>query len=184
MDPFVATLNYIFALGVIVLLVVSLGLLGVYAYERVRRVRTSVGGLVGKFSLFLVFVLTFMAATLSLVYSEIFGFIPCGLCWFARIFMFSQVFVSAGALVMRDKIFAPVYLMTLSVAGMIVTLYHHYIQMGGSEVVACPASSVSCAQRIIFEFGFITFPLLGFSLFAFIFVLLLLQGSHRKELSI
>lgn len=42
--------------------------------------------------------------------------------------------------------------------------------MGGSSFIACPSSGGDCAKRFMFEFGFVTFPLLAAILFAFLVV--------------
>ena len=91
-----------------------------------------------------------------------------------RIFMFPLVFISGSAWWLRDKVFAPVYIMVLAVPGMVIALYNHYLQMGGGELIACPATVAGdCSKRILFEFGYMTFPLLAFTLFAFLFTLAL-----------
>ena len=65
------------------------------------------------------------------------------------------------------------YGIVLSAVGLVISLYHHYIQMGGSEFVKCPAAGVGadCAKRFFFEFGFITFPFMSAILFAFLIAL-------------
>ena len=126
--------------------------------------------LINRFGLWLAFLVTLTASALTLVYSEIFGFVPCGLCWFQRVFLFSQVFILATALYYRDLL-TPRHGIVLSVAGLVFSLYQHYLQMGGNEFVKCPLSGGDCVKRYFFEFGFITFPLL--SAFAFIFLIAL-----------
>ncbi len=106
---------------------------------------------------------------LTLVYSEIFGFVPCGLCWLQRMFLYPLPLILGTGLWLRDaRVYA--YTMVLATPGAMVALYQHYLQMGGIEFVGCPAAAGDCAQRILFEFGFMTFPLLSGILFAFLFV--------------
>ena len=97
---------------------------------------------------------------MALVYSEIFGFVPCGLCWSMRIFVFSQAFIVTAAVIRKDSTIA-FYGIVLSIPGIILGLYQHYLQMGGTSLINCPASGGDCSKRILFEFGFMTFPLLG-----------------------
>lgn len=126
--------------------------------------------LLKKYSLYLALATTAGASLMTLVYSEVFGLVPCGLCWLQRLFLFPQVILLATALYYKDKLVGR-YGIALSVFGMLIGIYHHYIQMGGSEFIKCPASGVSCTQRFFFEFGFITFPLMSAILFLFLIVL-------------
>jgi disulfide bond formation protein DsbB len=130
----------------------------------------SLAPLVRKFGDVFLLAVVIGAILMTLLYSEIFGFIPCSLCWFQRIFLYAQPFVLATGMYLRDTR-AYSYTAVLSVPGFIVAMYQHYIQMGGSEVVNCPASAGDCAQRFLFEFGFVTFPLIAAFLFMFTFAL-------------
>ncbi len=114
-----------------------------------------------------VFLLTLGGSVMTLVYSEIFGFVPCGLCWLQRVFLYPQVFLLAVACTYKDTNVAR-YGIALSLPGLIVSLYQHYLQMGGSSIVGCPTSGGDCAERILFEFGFMTFPLMSAFLFLFL----------------
>ena len=110
---------------------------------------------------------------MSLVYSEYYGVVPCGFCWLERAFLYPLAFILPLALWRGDRSIAP-YGILLSVIGAGISLYHHYLQMGGTGSLPCPASgSGDCAKRIIFEFGYVTFPLIAFSSFALIIVLML-----------
>jgi disulfide bond formation protein DsbB len=128
--------------------------------------------MVRTYGLAIAFFVTTGGTISALVYSEYFGFIPCGLCWLQRIFLFPQVFMLAGAIFYKDTLYAR-YGIMLSVTGLIIGLYQHYLQMGGSELVRCPVAGVGsdCAKRFMFEFGFITFPLLSAIAFLFLTVL-------------
>ncbi len=174
MTPLVANLNYLLAIGTIAMQVGVVYLL--YAYFTRK---SDVLPFISKYALPVTFILSLSGAVLTLIYSEIFGFIPCGLCWFERVFLYPIVLLSGIALWKKDSGIAD-YILGLSTVGALIALYHHYIQMGGSAFIACPAvgAGADCAKRIIFEFGYITFPLMAFSLFAFIGVMMLI--ARRK----
>ncbi len=116
----------------------------------------------------------------SLIYSEVFGFIPCGLCWLQRIALYPQVLLLAIALYYGDKAIGR-YGIGLSIFGIVIGLYQHYLQMGGSEFAKCPTAGpdANCAERILFEFGFVTFPLL--SVFTFVFLIALYYYLLRTK---
>ena len=127
----------------------------------------------------IVFVITLIGSVLTLVYSEAFGFAPCGLCWLQRVFLYPLPFISGIALLVKDTA-AWRYVVALSIPGLLIALYQHFIQMGGSDVLPCPAApgAADCAQRLVFEFGYITFPLMAATLFALTIVLML---ASRKR---
>jgi len=164
MTETIETLNFVLALGGIATFFAGAVLLFDYFSQQSLRV------LVTRYTALIATIVTGAAVALTLVYSEVFGFVPCGLCWFGRIFMYPQFLIAGTALIAKKTGFA-LYGLVLAVPGLLISLYHHYIQMGGSEVVGCPASGGDCAKRILFEFDFITFPLIGASLFFFLTVL-------------
>lgn len=116
------------------------------------------------------FALTLSGSAMTFLYSEVFGFVPCGLCWLQRVFLYPQVFLLGVALRYKDPLVAR-YGIALSIPGVIVSLYQHHLQMGGSEIVGCPTSGGNCSERILFEFGFMTFPLMSAFLFLFLIAL-------------
>jgi disulfide bond formation protein DsbB len=128
--------------------------------------------LVRTYGLAIAFIVTLGGTISALVYSEYFGFVPCGLCWMQRIFLFPQVVLLTGAIFYNDALYAR-YGIMLSVSGLVIGLYQHYLQMGGTEFVRCPVAGVGadCAKRFMFEFGFITFPMLSAIAFLFLTVL-------------
>jgi disulfide bond formation protein DsbB len=84
--------------------------------------------------------------------------------------LYPQLILIGVGIYYKDA-FMPRSGVALSVFGFVVSLYHHYIQMGGTEFIACPTSGADCAKRFMFEYGFMTFPLLSAILFAFLIVL-------------
>jgi hypothetical protein len=55
--------------------------------------------------------------------------------------------------------------------------------MGGTDIIPCPATggiAADCAQRFLFEFGYVTFPLMSLSLFVLIIVVLLFVRPTRR----
>jgi disulfide bond formation protein DsbB len=159
-------LNYILAIGAIALFFCTLLLIIDYKTKQYLTLY------IERFGLHLAFLITSGSVFMTLLYSEYFGILPCGLCWMERVALYPQVALVAGAIYFKDTIM-PKHGIVLSVFGLIVSLYHHYIQMGGSEFVKCPTSGADCTKRFLFEFDFVTFPLLAAVLFAFLIVLYL-----------
>ena len=95
--------------------------------------------------------------------------------------MFPLPFILGLALYRREKS-AAVYALILAIPGALIALYHNYIQYGGSPLIPCSAvtsTAVSCTQRFVFEFGFVTIPFM--SLAAFTLVISLLLFVLRKD---
>lgn len=159
-------LNYFLAVGAILLSVATL----LIAIDCKTKQYLTV--YIERFGLWLALLVSTGSVFMTLVYSEYFGILPCGLCWLERIALYPQVALIAGALYFKDTMM-PKHGIVLSVFGLVISLYHHYIQMGGSEFIKCPASGVDCAKRFLFEFDFVTFPLLAAVLFGFLIVLYL-----------
>ena len=162
----IETLNFYLALSSVAMLIIA-GILLVDFYSQ-----RALESLVRTWGLMVAFLVTLASTVMTLIYSDVFGFVPCGLCWFQRIFLYPQVFLVGTALYFKDKTAAR-YGIVLSVPGLLIALYQHYLQMGGTELVSCPTAGegADCAQRFLFEFGFLTFPLLSAILFVFLSIL-------------
>lgn len=177
----VETINYTLALGTIALEIGAVGLLVLFLFRTQLPSLEWKRILLAKWGLWIGFALTFIGSALTLFYSEILGFSPCPLCWWQRVFLYPQVVLFALALLKRDRGVA-LYSIVLSVLGSGVALYHHALQVLPAGSLPCPAEgAVSCAQRFIFEFGYITFPLMSASLFAFLIVLMLFVRPVRGK---
>ncbi len=174
MSAVVQNLNYILAIGGILTLLISSVLVFDLATSRIFK------SILSRWGIFLGFIFALGSSAMTLVYSEVLGFVPCGLCWLERVFLYPQVFILGMALFYKEKIAARYGLM-LSIPGLVISLYHHYLQMGGSQFVACPTSGGDCAKRILFEFGFVTFPLLASFLFLFLIVLYIYILKTRAD---
>lgn len=166
-------INLFLAVGTIAMQVVVGALLIAYLMQARSAVLRDVGEAVEQWGLWIGLLLSFAGTALTLFYSEVIGYIPCGLCWMVRVFLYPQVLLFAIALWRKDVRIAD-YSIGLSVIGLFISLYTHYLQMGGSSLVPCPASGVSdCARRLVFEFDYITMPLMGATVFALLIVTML-----------
>jgi disulfide bond formation protein DsbB len=171
----IETLNYWLAVGTVAMQIVGIGFLAVYLLKNRLPDLGDVADLVYTWALPMGLTLSIFGAAMTLVYSEIYGLTPCGWCWIQRVFLYPQVVLFALALWKRDRSIAD-YSIALSIFGAAAALYQHYLQMGGDSVIPCPATSqqaVDCAVRFVFEFNYITFPMMSFTLFVFLIILML-----------
>ena len=136
----------------------------------------------GKHGLLLAWLMSVVATASSLFYSEFVGFEPCFLCWWQRIFMYPQVALLGLALWRKDWRIAN-YGLPLAIIGGLISLYHNYLYYGGSSILPCDVygSGVSCLRLYIFEFGYITLPLMALTGFALVAFLLGLQRWYTRR---
>lgn len=174
----VSDLNYLLALGTILLQLGSVALLVIFLLRKHNPLLNDIATSVGNWGLWVAFGLSFVGSLMTLYYSDYLGFEPCPLCWWQRIFLYPQVILAGMAAWKRD-LYVAEYSIVLSIFGAGVALYQHALQMLPGSGLPCPATGVSCAQRIVFEFNYITFPLMAFSLFAYLIVLMLIVRSKR-----
>ncbi|TAJ15806.1 disulfide bond formation protein B [Patescibacteria group bacterium] len=173
------TLNFLIALGAVGMQILSVALIVVF-FNRERAWAKPIAKIVSSKGLWISLLVTTLGTILSLVYSEYLGILPCGLCWLQRVFLYPQVVLFALASLKKDHYIAD-YAIVLSFLGGIVALYQHYLQMGGTDVIPCPATGAGdCAKRFLFEFDYMTFPLVAFSSFALIFIIMLFVREQSK----
>lgn len=122
---------------------------------------------VAKNALLISFLITLGALIGSLFYSEIALFTPCKLCWYQRIFMYPQTFLLGMAL-LRKNVDMLIYTTMLSVFGAFIAIIHYIEQMSGVEIVNCTFgnSGTSCLGTEFVGYGYITIPLMSFTIFA------------------
>jgi len=134
----------------------------------------------GKNAIVLGFLATLGALLMSLYYSNVVGYEPCLLCWYQRIFLWPQAFVFGLALLKgKDKSVID-YMLALSVIGILIAIYHIYIEQGGTDILGCGATegAVSCARQYVREFGYITIPVMSLTTYAGLIVTML---SSKKS---
>ncbi len=174
------SLNQLLGTGVLGLQVVTVALFAAIMLRKRFAVMGDVIRQVGAVALPAAFVVTLVASGLTLYYSEILGFEPCPLCWWQRVFLYPQVILLALALFGRKAGVAAMSI-ALSVIGLAFAVYHHALQMLPSGTLPCPAAGPSCAQITLLEFGYITYPLMAATIFAFVIVLVLARRATLRS---
>lgn len=170
----VETINFLLVLATLAMQIIGIAFLAVFFLRSRITDLEDVASFLQKWGLWLGFLLTLGGVVLSLYYDSL-GFPACSLCWLQRIFLYPQAVLFALALWKKERAIAD-YSIALSIFGGTIALYQHYLQMGGGSLLPCPATAteaLDCGVRFFFEFGYITFPLMSFTLFAFLIVLML-----------
>lgn len=171
--------NALVGIGVLLLEIATIALFAVYFGRGKYAFAAKFARFFSRWGMHIALGFAALAALMALYYSEVLGIEPCSLCWWQRIFLYPQIVILAMALCMKDTR-AALYSMALSVIGAGFALYQHALQMLGEGSLPCPATTVSCAQRFMFEYNHITFPFAAFVLFAFLFVLMLFVRRNVK----
>lgn len=125
-------------------------------------------------AMFFAFVILLTAMVGSLIYSGIIGYTPCDLCWYQRIFSYPSVFLLGMGIIRREHKIID-YVLMLSIVGSIISLYHNYITFGGESILPCPADGVSCTKLYVYEFGYISIPMMMLTAFALTIFFLAIQ---------
>lgn len=116
----------------------------------------------------------------SLLYSEVLGFEPCVLCWIQRIFLYPQVVLLAVALYLKESRMTT-YLTALTIPGGLVALYHAYTNMGGTSLLPCTAQGGACSTLYVWEYGYITIPMMACTVFVYLLVIELCRWYEYKK---
>jgi len=115
----------------------------------------------------------------SLYYSEIAGFEPCKLCWFQRIAMYPLAVILEVAAFTRDQKVAR-YALPLAGTGALVSGYHYLIQhYPNLDAASCSVLS-PCTGACVWDFGFVSIPLMALVLFSAIIVALIYHIAFRR----
>ncbi|MEX1280214.1 MAG: disulfide bond formation protein B [Acidimicrobiia bacterium] len=104
----------------------------------------------------------------SLIYSEVFERIPCALCWYQRIFMYSAAVIGILALIRRrDRGVLP-YMGTLATVGAAISVVHILDQnTRWFESPVCRAD-VPCSAKYVDVLGFVSIPVMALGSFILI----------------
>ncbi len=122
--------------------------------------------------LFLAWILVSTSALGSLFFSHIMDFAPCVLCWYQRICLFPLAIILTTGLFPFDKRVIA-YSLPLAILGWFTAFYHNLLYSGIIPQALQPCSKgISCTEKYIDLFGFLTIPMLSLISFSAIIILL------------
>lgn len=180
MSPTILLISKLLSLSIIagqILLVAGL----VYVIVR-RQKNDKLISFVANNALALGFLLAAGAMAGTLFYSEIAALEPCTLCWYQRIALYPQVLILGIALWKRDKGIVD-YIIGLSVVGALLAAYHSYLQYTGTQSITCSAieGAVSCSARQVFEFGYVTIPVMSLTVFSLLLFIMIISKRFSTQ---
>jgi disulfide bond formation protein DsbB len=120
----------------------------------------------------LAWIVAAVAMTGSLWFSESQNLVPCKLCWYQRIAMYSLVVVLLVGAIRRDAA-VRWYAAPLAGIGIVISTYHYLIEWNPQwEGTSCDVVA-PCSTPYFREFGFVSLSLMALCGFAAILALLL-----------
>lgn len=123
--------------------------------------------------LFICWLIATISTLGSLFFSDIMQYAPCAMCWYQRIFMYPLAILFLTGLFPFDKNIIK-YTLPLTLFGCGFALYHTLLYSGIIPKSMQPCSQgVSCTEKYLDVFGFITIPMLSLIAFSIIAALLL-----------
>ncbi|MBI5803527.1 disulfide bond formation protein B [Candidatus Pacearchaeota archaeon] len=165
--------------GVFVADILIVLFLFVIFYKKVIKKQSSmiddVFSFVKNYYFILAFLVVLIATLGSLYYSEILNYEVCVLCWYQRIFIYSQIVLFGIALWNKDRNVIK-YSIGLSIVGLLIAIYHFFVQTFGTSFCGVNGG-VDCAIREIMAYNYITFPIMAIT----IFVLMIILGLIKLE---
>lgn len=116
----------------------------------------------------------------SLYFSEVAHYAPCVLCWYQRILMYPHVLLVAVSLVKRTRQITD-HILALSGLGAVIAAFHYYEQITETQIVTCGVVgfSASCTEKFFLELGYITIPTMALT--AFVMIVLLMFMSKKAD---
>ncbi len=86
-------------------------------------------------------------------------FLPCALCWYARILLYPIALISLVGILKKDTNVVS-YILPFSLLGIALEVYHYTIQILPHLSFGC-GGPVDCSEKQVEYLGFITIPFLG-----------------------
>ncbi|MFH0830795.1 MAG: disulfide bond formation protein B [Parcubacteria group bacterium] len=133
------------------------------------------------YTLYLAWLITIVGTAGSLYFSEIRGLIPCVLCWYQRMALYPIAVILLVELLRKDRV-AVWYALPFSIVGIALAAWHVALQeqVVFGSLVPCEAL-ISCAEKQIEFFGWITIPILSLTGFVAITALLIAHVLLRRK---
>jgi disulfide bond formation protein DsbB len=132
---------------------------------------------VADLALWLAAIIAIVTTVGSLYYSLGAHYVPCELCWYQRICMYPLSVMLLVAAWRRDLAVRR-YAAPLVLIGIVIAAYHSQLQAFPEQRTFCDIAN-PCSSRYVWEFGFVSLPLMALVAFSAIGVLLLLAGQPQ-----
>ena len=122
-------INTVFAIGGLGLLLLTTILGYDYLFGKQKLYTTYIS----QYVWILIVITSWAGVASTLLYSEVFGFVPCSLCWLQRVALYPQAIIALAAYKLRDNISFPIMEsgFTVWISGCYIPI--HYQALNGSH---------------------------------------------------
>ena len=181
----VSTMSFFFA-SLALLCWAAVALIGVGALVRRLADRPvpmleSLGSDVRRVALPLAWLIAAVTMLGSLYYSRIQHYIPCELCWYQRICIYTFAVILGIAAWRRDA-GVRVYAVPVLAIGAVVAAYHTWVQAyPPADGTSFCTADAPCTLRYVWEFGFVSLPFMALSACCCMIVLLLIARPTPRS---
>ncbi len=136
---------------------------------------TAIAKVISKYATPFAFLVALTSVVASLYYSDVVHYEPCKLCWLQRIFLYPELILLGLAMWRKQVQLITPYAIAVAVVGLPISIYHNLLQFDLVPNIACSAATaISCTQRYVYEFGYITIPILALTGFLLIILPLII----------
>jgi disulfide bond formation protein DsbB len=119
----------------------------------------------------------------SLIYSNYFGYEPCLLCWYQRIFIFGTAILLFTDDIRKSRLLQRQVLL-MTAAGFLIALFHNYITIFPQSGIDACGTGPSCLKLYVYQFGFVTIPLMSaIALLAGILITVLVMRYPQRQIA-
>ena len=137
---------------------------------------------VGEVALWLAALVAIVTMAGSLYFSEVAHFIPCKLCWYQRIAMYPLGITLLVAAIRRDtRVWW--YVVPPAVIGALFAIYHTQLQAFPHQHSSFCTVTEPCTVRYVWEFGFVSLPLMALTAFTLVITLVLTARATDASLT-
>ena len=131
-------------------------------------------------ALWIAFAVAGTAMVGSLYFSEVAEYVPCKLCWYQRIAMYSLAVVLLVAAIKRDRGVTK-YALPLAIIGAGISTYHYLLEWFPSIETDVCSIDVPCTTIWFREFGFATLSFMALSGFVLIIALMVTLLTRKEQ---
>ena len=143
--------------------------------------RTKFKSMIKNKYLYMAWAISFISTIGSLFLSQFMNLPPCNLCWYQRILMFPLVIILGVGYSLEDRNIN-LYSVPFVLLGLVISIYHNLLYYKWITPAITPCSSgVSCTERQLELFGFLSIPLMSLMSFLILLICLLLHQNILKK---
>ena len=173
----IETVNFWLGVGTIALQIASVALLALFLLRKRVPDLESNAAFIATWGIWLALIVATGALAMTLIHEQLFGLPACSLCWWQRIFMYPQVLIFGLALKKKLNVWPIVRWMSI-IGGLIALV--HYATQWQSNATSCIAGDPACLAKYVFQFGYITIPLMALTVFGIVLYLSFRRSAQRK----